>query len=472
MTINNKIKTALYSTLILFGATMLSCKKFLVQEPNNRIAIADIFKDFEGARTTLIACYDNLLSADMYGRTAMLYPDLVGGNIKYTRITNQYLFNTYTFVNDPVNNDLDLLNLKAYNTIYRANSVLENVNNAADATQLQKNRMKADAYLIRALSHFTLVTIFAQMPNFTANASHAGIALRLQNTSGIGTPSPISTVAQVYASIGLDIDSAKRLYANSVSIYNFGADKTWLSLNAAKAFESRVKLYTEKNADVVAITTDIIANGGVGNIIPNAQYENAWRGRNMLQESIFELNYGDRTGGSLGDYFNPLAVTNYQFAATNDLLNIYDPNDVRRRTTMFTPYANTFGSFLNTRKWSGIRDSANNIRMFRLSEIYLNRAEAYAKIGDATALQLACNDLNRIRTRGLPTAVNIVPTIGQAALITEILLERRRELCFEGQLFFDIARNKQNLTRADCSASINCGLTYPSIKYAVPYPAN
>ncbi|WP_431213975.1 RagB/SusD family nutrient uptake outer membrane protein [Puia sp. P3] len=72
--------------------------------------------------------------------------------------------------------------------------------------------------------------------------------------------------------------------------------------------------------------------------------------------------------------------------------------------------------------------------VFRLSEMYLNYAEAEAQLGQtATALTY----LNKIRQRaGMPDIVSG----GGADLIGKIMQERRIELCFEGHRFFDLRR--------------------------------
>ncbi len=76
----------------------------------------------------------------------------------------------------------------------------------------------------------------------------------------------------------------------------------------------------------------------------------------------------------------------------------------------------------------------DNIPVIRVSEMYLNRAEALARSGNAAG---ALTDLNVIRTRaGLPAATDLTG----AALITEILKQRRLELAFEGHRFFDMKR--------------------------------
>ena len=73
----------------------------------------------------------------------------------------------------------------------------------------------------------------------------------------------------------------------------------------------------------------------------------------------------------------------------------------------------------------------------RLSELYLNRAEARAQTGNDAGAQA---DLNLIRKRGLSTATDITLTGNE--LLAEVLVERRRELSFEGHRIFDISRYK------------------------------
>ena len=442
-----------------------SCKKFLEQQPSNRLSITDIFKDFEGARTTLVGCYDNLKSTNYYMRDVSVYADLMGGNIKYSRATNQILWQTYNANNDAVTNEMRSFFELAYNTIYRCNAVLENINNATDANIFQKNRMLADARTIRALVHFDLVKVFAQMPDFSTNATHSGITLKDKNDNGITVINNPSTVAQVYAFINNDLDSAIALYNNSVNIYPTGATKTYLSADAAKAIQSRVALYNKDWAKVISLANALITP--TYPLISNAGYVNAWRGKTLLSESIFELAYGDRIGGSYGDYYNILATT-VQYATTNDLLSLYDAADVRGKATMYNAYTINAMPYSFSKKYNGIRDSANNIRVIRISELILSRAEALAETGNLTA---ALADLNVIKKRGWPTA----PTFASgtaSVVIDEILKERRKELCFEGHLFFDIARRKQNLVRVDCQASINCNFTYPSPLFVVPIPNN
>jgi hypothetical protein len=83
----------------------------------------------------------------------------------------------------------------------------------------------------------------------------------------------------------------------------------------------------------------------------------------------------------------------------------------------------------------------------RWGEVILNRAEAYAKLGqDAKALE----DVNVIRTRaGIPTegmfAADKMHCYTSA--LDVVLDERRLELAFEGHRLFDLIRNEKKIDR-------------------------
>lgn len=78
----------------------------------------------------------------------------------------------------------------------------------------------------------------------------------------------------------------------------------------------------------------------------------------------------------------------------------------------------------------------------RLGEIYLNRAEAYAKMGE---YGLAVTDLNLIRERSLPGKGYMFIDNSNAAQLIE--KERQLELAFQAERSYDVYRNGLPLTR-------------------------
>ena len=455
--------------VLILGGT--GCRKFLETHSENNVSVSELFTDYEGARTAIIGCYNKLKTSSYYVKDFYVYPELTGGNIKYAITKAQSSTNTYNFTNQtlPTYNDMYNFYTQAYSVIYSANNVLENVDNVTNGKPEDIRRIKADAYTIRAIAHFDLVRVFAQNYTYTTDASHPGIVIKIKNTDSIASFNVVSSVKKVYDQILSDLDTAVVLYDNSNYIYPAGNAKTWLSADAAKALKARVCLYKGDYTQAFSLSSSLI-NSGKYPLITNASYDASWSGKSVSSESIFELAYGSGIGGGYGDYFNFTVPQSLyaQFAATNDLLVLYDAADVRGHNFLFkdTTVTNTTYSF--NRKYFGTADSVNNIKVIRASELYLIAAEAAVKSDPANGLTTAATYLNAIRTRANPSASYFTATT-QQAMIDEIFNERRRELCYEGHLFFDIARLHKDLVRTDCSSSTP-NLNYLDARYACPIP--
>jgi hypothetical protein len=78
----------------------------------------------------------------------------------------------------------------------------------------------------------------------------------------------------------------------------------------------------------------------------------------------------------------------------------------------------------------------------RLGEVYLNRAEAHAKLGE---YGLALSDLNLIRTRSIVDGAYGSLTAANAG--ERIDKERQLELAYQAERSFDVFRNGKSLTR-------------------------
>lgn len=110
-----------------------------------------------------------------------------------------------------------------------------------------------------------------------------------------------------------------------------------------------------------------------------------------------------------------------------------------------------------THNWSPI--------VSRLAEMYLNRAECYAK-DDNTDLALA--DLKTIRERANIPAYTAVPA--GKTILDLVLQERRLELAYEGHRKYDIFRNKLTLDRRYPGTHDLGSAT--AVRLEVPYTAN
>lgn len=107
-------------------------------------------------------------------------------------------------------------------------------------------------------------------------------------------------------------------------------------------------------------------------------------------------------------------------------------------------------------------------KVFRVSEMYSNLAEAYFQLGNEGAARDDINMIRQNRIFNFPVATET----GQA-LLSVIKTERRKELAFEGQRFFDLKRwNKTPVDRCaetDTPSNI-CLLSSGSRAWALPIP--
>ena len=83
----------------------------------------------------------------------------------------------------------------------------------------------------------------------------------------------------------------------------------------------------------------------------------------------------------------------------------------------------------------------------RAGEVVLNRAEAYAKLGEDSQ---ALADLNDIRDRA---GLEPLTGLNGDALFNEIFTERRRELAFEALTYYDYVRDGITQSRNEVSVA-------------------
>lgn len=455
---------SIYILLILF--IFSSCEKILEKEPTDKLSIEDVFKDTDGARTALAGAYSSLLAIEAYNRNLMVYPDLLAGNIKYSKSTNLLLDDVYQFIQNQNESSMN----STYTILYKQ---LNNVNNIIQYTptaigpEKDKNRIIADAKCLRALLHFNILRVFARPFQYTADGSHLGIVINLKPQL-FGDPPPVRlTCAQSYQAIINDFKDAILLYDNSNAVFSSGAASTYLSKNAAKAFLAKVYLYSDNFNDAFTLADEVIKETAY-KLMTNAQYVASWAGRIPSSESIFELAVETTfSGSSLGTYYQISVPQFGMYAASNDILNLYSATDVRNRSSMYIAQTIGGSTFYSTKKYATGGVDATPVKLIRLSEIYLIRAEAAAEKND---LLTANNDLRLIVQRAEPSNPALSINV-KDQLIDAILLERRKELAFEGNLLFDLLRRKKDISRIDCNAP-TCSLLSNDYRLIMPLPAN
>jgi len=450
-----------YITAILTIVTLafVSCSKsFLELTPQQSVSDTEALTNLEDFESSITGIYNKISGSDYYGRYMFLIPDVMADDVKQNAQANR-IEDYAEHIVRVSDSDASSLWTTMYEGINATNAIINSDLVVPDAVVAEQNHIIGEAYALRGLIYFDMVRFFAQHYSFTADASHLGVPLVLEFDAA-NEPSR-NSVAEVYTQVIEDMTTAISLMsANSRS-----ANSSTLSSTSVKALLSRVYLYKEDWANAEAMATEVIESENYS-LVSNANYYDLWTTDNS-SESIFEISMTETDnvgGGGIAGLYLPEIFGDY--LPSNDVVSLYEAEDARLST--FEEDELLIGEFAPYRmiKYPDV-NGFDNVKVMRLAELYLIRAEARAEMG--TNVSGAQDDLDMVRQRALPTVADNSDT--GDTLKEAIFLERRLELAFEGQRLWDLMRKEMDIVRTNCTSQI-CLISYPSETVIMPIPQN
>lgn len=303
-----------------------------------------------------------------------------------------------------------------YERIKGCNAVLDYIGDAI-GTEAEREKVQAEALALRAYYYFWLVNLYGEPYNY--NKTALGVPLKLVSAVNEEIGGPRETVEKVYERILEDLNASARLFEKyEVVIGNYR-----INLPAVKVLLSRVYLYMEQWSDAAQAATEAIRLGkGLSDLTSLEDGDFAGMNSYTMNETLWIF------GSSIASFSSA-------FTFSSDLLGLYTANDKRMGMYIIEDYAagGKFRGYIYNKY--GVEGEPR--QCLRLSEAYLNRAEAYAQMPDKSAEALS--DLNELRKKRIEgyEDVNITDPV---ALLDTIRKERRLELCFEGHRWFDLRR--------------------------------
>jgi hypothetical protein len=179
-------------------------------------------------------------SGNYYVRHIFQINELRGDNVTVSGITEDPFINPYRYTDDNTAKNIYYTWWMAYKIIDTANGDINILKNA-EASDMNTHLM-GENYFFRAFCHFQMVTLFAMPYNYTPDASHLGVPLRLEDSDKYSTSR--ATVFQVYDQIVKDLKTAKECMAkDKEGTLIRGNDKGYASWHAAAALLARVYLF-------------------------------------------------------------------------------------------------------------------------------------------------------------------------------------------------------------------------------------
>jgi tetratricopeptide (TPR) repeat protein len=443
---------------------LAGCDSFLYQEPTTEISKQEALSDIESVESALYGAYNvSMDRPDAYRSFLTYYADLTGGNVRINPGLTAEARSELRRISDF--NSLGDLTVESYTALYEilnaANNVINAIPTVPDGTQAEKDRILGQALGLRALVHFDLVRLYAQTYTFTDDASHPGIVV-LTETPRPDQERSRSSVQDAYDQI---IDDLQR----SIDLLDERPfDPAFINPVNAKALLARVHLYQEEWAKVVTLSNEVIENPATS-LAPREDLLAMWQNDYTRNEFLLRLDGGAFSTYTLStDWGNRNTDASPVLTATSDVISLYDSTDLRGPGPgkLLQQTVDEGDTLVSSQKYPEPPNQApNNIGVIRLAEVYLNRAEAYARLNRTDPARA---DLETIRQRANPQAEPV--TASGEALIDAILLERRKELAFEGHLLYDLTRTQRDVTRDYCSGEPSCSVSYPSPKFVLPIP--
>lgn len=451
----NRIKQVWRSALVLpLLAGAAGCAD-LALEPQASVSNDAYFQSMGDFRAAIIGVYSELTGSSYYGRSLHLMSDVMGRDVKQNSSANRYQeFSDFEGLPRSGHNYEQGLWASGWQAINMLNMIINADFEPPATLRTEYEQIIGEAHALRGLAYFDMVKMYAQHYTFTPDASHPGVPLVLE--SDVTNLPGRESVATIYGQIVSDLQQGIDLMTQ------VRGGPYMMSADAARALLSRVYLYMENYAGVVEMADAVIEEGPYSLVTGEAYVNQFVTGGSP--EAIFELQYTatDNPGSDcLGCMYTATGYGDYLPAG--DLLNLIPDGDIREQ--MFVEDPNLTGIYASMRvnKWP-TPTQTDNVPVIRLSEVYLNRAEANAHLGNEPEARA---DLDLIRQRGLASAPPV--TASGQELIDEILIERRIELGYEGHSIHDLMRNKQDIVREDATGDVDF-MAYPCQYCILPIP--
>ena len=476
-----------YLLIALSVCLMTSC---LDKFPQDEIPADSAITTIEDANQAVIGIYSAWLNGALYSGYLTLLPDIQADFV--------YAVNGYTNTYGDIWRWKDILATNSqitsvygalYNVIGRCNFLLDNVDKVRESIHDDEDfdrleQFRGEAHFARALAYSELIKLFCEAYDSDEMAEKAlGVVLRTKYYSD--EPLVRASLKDSYAFVIKDLEEAEdRLQLtkeeeNDATLTFYGSP--YFSIYTVYALRARVALYMKDYENAIKYSTLLIESGqfllssasSVYTTMPDyltytnkevSFYEYMWR-YNLSTETIWEVGFTTTSyGGALGSIFFNWDFASYKpdYVPAQWVLELYASNDLRYSATfatVTTGHSHGLTWPLLSKYWGNqdLFDAAQLLhvsepQVFRLSEQYLIRAEAYAQQKNYSK---ASKDIADLRAARYSSGASASLTADNAMEVIEE--ERVKELYMEGFRLQDLKRWHKGFERTPQEQSLANG---------------
>lgn len=448
------MKTRIFAILGIVGAICFSSCN-LDQYPYSEFASDEYVTDDNSVNDLVTGCYNGLHDV-MYYEWAMT--ELRSDNARM--FNNNSTSNTTKLIEQL---DQSVINTEhewverywkaCYALISRTNNVLANVQVVKNEDN--KKMYEGEARFLRALEYFNLVRLWGPVFIVTSKTP-SDVARNMQRSS----------VADVYALIEGDLETIveqQLLPAKQADALLGRADMNAAKALLAKVYATHYAVGDEKYQQAINLCKEVLGSETVGNpqtaadLVPYASVFDI--NNEMNKEIIFAVRYLSGNiglGSPFGNLFAPInnganvivGTANWFNAPSDNLINAYiiEGDETRRNVNIAQKYYNaTTGQWIEatycckyTRPVTTGFDGESDWPIIRVGDIALLYAELLNETAGPSAEALKY--VNMIRERAGIAPYTLEQVGNKYDFRMAVRNERRLELAFENQRWFDLKR--------------------------------
>ena len=463
--------------------SLTGCEDAIDIEQPGQVTAEETYKTIDGLNKNLISLYGSIPYENTIGFTSVFTDEVAPGLANGGQGLSD---GTWGYVLNSTSGSANSVWYSNYRVIALANRMIEYGDRNTFTDPVDQNKYKsivAHARVIRAFSYAQLMTYFSEN---MSDPEALGVMLFTDVRNFESVNLTRSKNKEVYAQIEDDLSYGVANLTASTNVPSEATSPIYFSLNAIKALRARVALYREDYATAKLYAQDLIST------IPltsRSSYPNIWSDSSP-GEVIFKLerSVNDARVGAI--YTNTRADDrgSHFYEMGRSLFNALNVTAGDIRITSFVQKTSTISADYETvadyknadklfiGKYSGSEGVSllNDIKVFRMSEMYFIKAEALTNEGDYIGAAEVIRLLRAQRISPVPPA----PVYNNAQeAFAGILNERRIELCYEGHRYIDMRRLgvKAGLTfdryKRDCDINQSCDFSLPSHKMIMPIPS-
>lgn len=435
----------LYRALCIGGMALMtvSCD-YTDLQPTDQIGDEKIFSSVSALEQTVTGAYAQMSASQIIRVTAVLSDDVIKGGQNGGAGDDTYQW-TYTA---STGEHADIWS-KEYNVINQVNRILkgaESVEPTTDEEIASKNNCIGTAKFLRAYNSLELLLFFSDIEN----QDSYGIPY-VKEPVVLETPGR-NSVKECFDFMIQDLTEARPLLSQTTP-----DDPAYVSQTAVDALLARIYLYKKDYGKAYQYADAALQQKPFATM---SEYADIWSD-NSDADIIWKLKrlVGEETIGTI--FWS--ADNSSSFEAAPELINAFLPGDIRLNLFVGDGVDRDGVAVKRVNKYKGTEANVGlaDGKMLRASEMQLIKAEAIAH----TDLDQANDLLNELRRERIQGWVDQNYTTFDA-FIEELLLERRRELCYEGHRFFDMRRFGKSLYKPVIKKTLEAG----NFRWLMPIP--